>query len=75
MHDLPQYYHIDHDNMVKHLKPHGHKAICITFGLWAYNMCPIIFTLVVDDFGVNHWVEYHDLLLKYALDEEYKVPK
>jgi hypothetical protein len=35
------------------LAPHGYHKHANTPGLWYHNKQPILFTLVVDDFGVN----------------------
>ena len=73
MYILPQAGRILHDALVQHLKPYGHRPSNKTPGPWKYDSHPINFTVVVDDFGVKYSVKKHDLHLKSALEDKYKV--
>jgi hypothetical protein len=54
MYGLPQAGKIANDQLVKFLAPHGYEPVALTHGLWKHNKRPIVFTLVVDDFGVKY---------------------
>ena len=56
MYGLTQAGQIAHDALVKHLEPYGYHPSSKNPVLWKHNSQPINFTLVVDDFGVNVWV-------------------
>ena len=44
---------IAHKRLTQHLNAHGHYQSRHTFSLWKHTSLPIIFALVVDDFGVK----------------------
>ena len=51
---LPQAGVLAHAQLTKHLNQAGHSESPTTPGLWNHKWRPIIFTLVVDDFGVEY---------------------
>ena len=53
MYGLKQAGHIAHDQLVKHLAPHGYKPCKHTPGLWTHTTRLPTFTLVADDFGIK----------------------
>ena len=73
MYGLSQAGLISHDDRVKHLVHYGYRFSIKTPGLSTHKICPINFTLLVDDFGVKHSGEDHALHLKSALEDKYKV--
>jgi len=54
MYGLKQAGKIAHDDLKKHLMPYGYIPVDFTPGLWKYVDSDIIFTLIVDDFGVKY---------------------
>jgi hypothetical protein len=51
---LPQAGIIAQDLLVDQLKLHGYSQSKTTPGLWRHNFRPIVFSLVVDNFGVKY---------------------
>ena len=51
----------------KHLNTHDYHQSKLVPGLWKHDWCPILFALVVDDFGVKFVGREHVLHLKSAL--------
>ncbi len=65
MYGLPQAGIIAQELLAKRLKDHGYSQSETTPGLWKHEWRPIMFSLVVDDFGVKYVGEEHaDHLLK-----------
>ena len=58
--------------MKKVLKPHSYTPLTHTPGLWRHHTRPIVFALVVDDFGVNHVGGKHARHLCDILDSNYE---
>ena len=54
MYGLPQAGRIASDRLTAFLAPHGYAPVPITPGLWKHNASDLMFTLVVDDFGVKY---------------------
>ena len=54
MPDLKQACRIDNERLTKHLQKNGYAPFPCTPTLWRHNTLPIVFTLVVDDFGVKY---------------------
>ncbi len=54
MYGLPQAGRIASDYLTDFLKPHGYEPAPITAGLWKHTTGNIVFSLVVDDFGVRY---------------------
>ena len=44
--------------LVKHLESYGYYPVCYTPGLWHHKTMHILFTLVVDDFGIKFYNKY-----------------
>jgi hypothetical protein len=54
MYGLPQAGRIANDKLQKFLKPHGYEPCKVTHGLWKHRHSDLMFTLVVDDFGIRY---------------------
>jgi hypothetical protein len=54
MYGLPQAGRLANDQLVKYLADYGYSPCPITPGLWKHATRPIMFTLVVDDFGIQY---------------------
>ena len=56
------------------LKPHGYLKHENTPGLWYHKACPVLFTLVVDNFGVKYVGKEHlDHLISCLKQIKYKL--
>ena len=53
MYGLPQAGRLANDQLIAFLAPHGCKPCPLTPGLWYHTTCNIVFSLVVDDFGIR----------------------
>jgi hypothetical protein len=51
---LPQAGKIANDQLIQFLKPHGYAPVPLTPGLWKHKTRNLVFSLVVDDFGVKY---------------------
>ena len=54
MYGLPHAGKIANERLMHHLKPYGYAPVKHTPGLWAHATRNIMFTLVVDDFGIKY---------------------
>jgi hypothetical protein len=54
------------------LGPHGYHACEHTPGLWQHNNRPIMFTLIVDDYGIHYEGKQHAHHLIAALKQDYE---
>jgi hypothetical protein len=54
MYGLPQAGKIANDALVPYLALHGYHQCTHTPGLFKHSICPVIFSLVVDNFGVQY---------------------
>ena len=54
MFGLPQAGRIANDQLVAFLKPHGYTPCPLTHGLWRHHTRDIVFSLIVDNFGVRY---------------------
>ena len=63
---------ITHISLVQHLAPYGYYPSNNTPVLWAHDILPINFTLVVNYFVVKYSGKEHALHLKSALEDNYK---
>ena len=54
MYGLPQAGRLANDKLVEFLAPHGYKPCALTPGLWRHETRDIVFSLVVDDFGIRY---------------------
>jgi hypothetical protein len=64
---LKQAGRIANDRLTTHLAKSGYRPVRHTPSLWTHDTHPIVFTLVVDDFGVKHVGKEHALHLLQAL--------
>jgi hypothetical protein len=53
MHGLPQAGIIAQELLADHLRNHGYTQSETTPGFWSHKLCPIQFSLVVDNLGVR----------------------
>ena len=68
---LPQADKLANKYLRNKLQPHGYYEVSHTLGLWKHIYRPIDFSLVVDDFGVNHAGEDNARHLIDSLKEEF----
>ena len=54
MYGLPQTGKFSNDKLKLHLSNFGYEPAPINPGLWGHQMCPLQFSLVVNDFGVKY---------------------
>ena len=54
MYGLPQTSHIAYDWLKEFLSPHRYELFPNTPGLWFHKHSSLVFSLVVDDFGVKY---------------------
>jgi hypothetical protein len=54
MYKLPQVGIIAQELLADQLKLHGYSQSNTTPGLWKHKSCPLVFSLVVNDFGVKY---------------------
>jgi hypothetical protein len=75
MYGLPQAGILTNLLLAKHLAPHGYRQNKSTPGLWAHDILPVTFSLVVDDFGVKYEGIANAHHLIDALEQHYTVLK
>jgi hypothetical protein len=73
MYSLPQSGLIANKLLEKRLNEHGYWQSKLVPGLWRHDTRPILFTLVVDNFGVKYVGEQHAMHLKKVLELHYKL--
>ena len=73
MYGLPQAGFLASKLLKKHLSKHGYFPVQYTPGIWKHTWRPVIFYLVVDDFGVKYTRKDHALHLIKALKNDYKL--
>ena len=66
---LPQSGSLANILLEKRLKKHGYYQCPTTPGLWYHEWRPVVFFLLVDEFGVEYVRERHALHLKTFLEE------
>ena len=71
MYGLPQAGRIAYDYLCKHLGPHEYHPCPITPGLWKSDTNDIMYSLVVDDFGIKYTNRDDVLHLVDILKEKY----
>ncbi len=71
MYGLPQAGIIAQELLENRLKEHGYTQMETTPGLWTHEWCPIIFSLVVDNFGVKYIGEEHAQHLLQMMQKYY----
>ena len=59
--------------LVKYLQPYGYYPVRYTPGIWCHKTTDIIFTLAVDDFGINFYTKCHAEHLYKALGTKYDI--
>jgi hypothetical protein len=72
MYGLPQAGIIAQELLAKRLKEHGYSQSETTPGLWKHEWRPIMFSLVVDDFGVKYVGEEHAEHLLKTIQKHYQ---
>ena len=70
---LKQARRIANERHTKHLQKYGHAPCPHTPALWRHNTLPIVFTLVVNDFGVKYTGKHNVDHLINALCELYTI--
>jgi hypothetical protein len=75
MYGLPQAGIIANDLLTARLAPHGYYQCRHTQGLWRHKWRPILFSLVVDDFGVKYVGKQHVEHLNRAIESHYEYAK
>ena len=73
MYGLPQDGFLAQELLEKRLGKHGYFQSKIISGLWKHQWCPIQFTLVVDDSGVNYSGKEHARHLMSSLNDNYTI--
>jgi hypothetical protein len=73
MYGLPHAGLIAYERLVKHLELYGYHPSRHTDGLWTHETRPILFSLVVDDFGIQYVGREHADHLLNALRDLYTV--
>ena len=73
MYGLPQAGLISNKLLEKSLNKHGYRQSKLVPGLWKHDTGPILFTLVVDNFGIKYFgIEHVQHLIK-VLEQHYKI--
>ena len=70
MYGLPQAGILANKLLKERLAKHGYYEVPHTLGLWTHITRPIVFTLVVDDFGIKYCGKQHTQHLPQALHKE-----
>jgi hypothetical protein len=73
MYGLPQAGRLANDRLTKFLEPRGYVPCTHTHGLWRNTKSDLMFTLVVDDFGIRYTQEADATRLMDTLKLRYKV--
>jgi hypothetical protein len=73
MYGLPQAGRITYDRLKRFLAPHGYAPLAHTPGLWRDTNTNLVFSLVVDDFGVKFTNKRDADRLMSTLQQLYKV--
>ena len=73
MYGLPQAGRLANDQLVKFMLPHGYAPVAVTPGLWTHATRNIVFSLVVDDFGIRYSSRADADHLIAALTQHYQV--
>ena len=62
-----------HNNLVAHLAPYNYAPVTFTPSLWVNKQNSIMFTLVVDDFGVKYTSDINLHHLINTLESKYTI--
>jgi hypothetical protein len=73
MYGLPQAGILAQELLEKQLNKHGYLQSKAVPGLWTHKTRPILFTLVVNDFGVKYIGKEHAMHLISILKQHYKI--
>ena len=73
MYGLPQAGLLVQELLEKILEAHGYRQSKLTPGFWEHDTRPILFSLVVDDFGVKYVREEHADHLNMVLKKNYDI--
>ncbi|KAI2506705.1 Reverse transcriptase (RNA-dependent DNA polymerase) [Fragilaria crotonensis] len=73
MYGLPQAGRLANDQLIKFMAPHGYHPVALTPGLWKPSSRDILFSLVVDDFGVRYTSQADADHLITTLERHYQV--
>ena len=73
MYGLPQAGIIANNLLTKRLAPKGYYQCRHTPGLWRHRWQPILFSIIVNDFGVKYVGKQHAHHLLDALEEHYEL--
>lgn len=73
MYGLPQAGRLANDQLISFLAPHGYRPVPLMPGLWRHDTRDIVFSLVVDDFGVRYTSRADADHLITTLESTYKV--
>ena len=68
---LPQAGALANKQLKENLKPHGYYEVQHTPGLWRHKRRPILFSLIVDDFGIKYVGKEHAMHLYESLKRHY----
>ena len=71
MHGLKEAGALAYDELRRHLGQYGHHPIIHAPGFWKHNTNKMIFTLVVDDFGVKCLTKESDVHLINAFQDKH----
>lgn len=72
MYGLKQAGKIAKNQLKQSLIPHGYCPCRKTPGLWKYDNKPIIFTLIINDFGVKYTLEKDADKVQHIIQKNYK---
>ena len=75
MYGLPQSGILGNQLLTARLAPHGYYQCRHTLRLWKHKWRPILFSLVVDDFGIKYVGKKHADHLITAIEENYNFAK
>jgi hypothetical protein len=71
MYGLPQAGILANQLLAQQLAPQGYEQCRHTPGLWRHKWCPILSSLVVDDFGIKYVGKQHPDHLINAIEQYY----
>ena len=75
MYGIPQAGHLANQLLTARLAPHGYYQFHQTSGLWKHKWHPILFSLVIDNFGIKYVGKQHADHLIAAIKENYDFAK
>jgi hypothetical protein len=75
MYGLPQAGILTNELLQRNLAKYGYRPTQHTHGLWTHGTCPISFSLVVDDFGVEYVGREHAEHLMACIKKNYNISR